>query len=768
VNGRRGLWAIGCLSVALVGARLALPKPSLWDDLDYSRAVFDRNHRLLRLTLTADEKYRLRVPLAEISPALVEATLLQEDHWYRRHPGINPWTLLQAAWGTYVQRGRRVGGSTIEMQLARMRFGIDSRSLSGKVKQILRAVQLECFYSKDELLEAYLNRVPYGGNVEGVGGASLAYFHKTADRLTTPEALTLAVVPQNPVRRSPAHGADALTQARGRLLEAWRAAYPARPAPSGAAPLVYGPESLPFLAPHFAQAVLESEPFERSLVTTLDVPTQKLLERRLRAYVDRRHDVGIRNAAALLVDGRNMDVLASVGSADFFDSALQGQVDGTRAKRSPGSALKPFIYALAFDQGLAHPRTMLKDAPTSFGGYNPENFDGDFMGPLAAADALTHSRNIPAVHLASRLASPTFYEFLAKAGVSQLRPESDYGLSLVLGSAEMTMEELAGLYALLAHGGVRRPLNVRAGATVPEGPRLLSEEASFMVLDVLEKRGRPGQAFSNDWTRDAVRVAWKTGTSHGFRDAWSMGVFGPYVLAVWVGNFDGTSNPAFVGQEAAAPLLFDIVDSLRSEHPEIQRYVRPKPAALSKVQVCAISGDLPGPHCPHTVATWFIPGRSPIHTCDIHREVFIDVRSGRRACASGPFTRSEVFEFWPSDLQKLFRQAGMPRRLPPGDGEDCSLEERSTRGLRPQITSPETSVSYPVRMASLGGQAIPLAAVADADVRALYWFLDEKFLGQSGTREPFFWTAQPGRYVLRVVDDQGRSDARDFKVTLVQ
>ena len=288
-----------------------------------------------------------------------------------------------------------------------------------------------------------------------------------------------------------------------------------------------------------------------------------------------------------------------------------------------------------------------------------------------------------------------------------------------------------------------------------------------MVLDALRHHGRPGQIFQNEWTRDGLPVAWKTGTSHAYRDAWCLGVFGSYVLAVWVGNFDGKPNRAFVGLEAAAPLFFEIVDAVRAERPESAAAVSSPPPGVRRVEVCAVSGDLPGPHCPHTVSTWFIPGRSPIRTCEIHREVLIDASTGRRTCHPGPFAKPEVFEFWPSDLARLFREAGMPRRSPPSGSDDCTLDERASRGTPPQIVSPQPGVTYSIPLRALGAETVPLSAVTDADVREVYWFLDDSLLGRASAREQFFWTAKPGTYLLRAVDDQGRSDSRDFRVALL-
>jgi penicillin-binding protein 1C len=772
VRWRRALYALGALVVLAAAGRL-WPRPPLREGTGLSRAVFDHRGQLLRLTTAPDEKYRLWAPLDRIHPALVEATLLHEDQHFHLHPGFNPVALGRGAWRTYVVGDRRIGGSTITMQLARLLHGIDSRTPAGKARQILRAVELEWRYSKREILEVYLNLAPYGRNVEGVGAASLVYFGKEASRLSLPEALTLAVLPQSPRRRDPQRNAAELAEARTRLFDRWVERHPEdgelRSAVASPLP-VRAPSGMPFLAPHFVDSVLSRLNAGASVSTTLDLELQRLLERQVARYVERRGVVGIRNAAALLADWRTLEVRAAVGSARYGDRAIQGQVNGTEAKRSPGSALKPFIFALAFDQGLAHPLTMLKDAPSSFSGYNPENFDGDFVGPISAREALTRSRNIPAVHLASRLSDPTFHQFLRRAGISRLRSEENYGLSLVLGAAEVTMSELVELYAMLARGGELRRLRAFEGDDrfLEGDARLLSPEAAFLALDSLEGRRLGPPAVRSSYVRDRVMVSWKTGTSHAHRDAWSVGVFGPYVLGVWIGHFDGSPNRAFVGAEAAAPLMFEVVDAIRAVQPEIALVRRRPPAGVAREEVCSVSGMVPTPSCPHRVATWFIPGKSPVAPCDIHREVLVDARTGLRACRPGPFIRSEVYEFWPSDLLRLFRRAGIPRRVPPAASADCGVDATSLTGTPPTITSPQPGVDYAVRALGPPVQTIPLLATVDADARETYWFIDDRLVGKSRPGEALPWPARPGRYVVRAVDDRGRSDSQELRVRAVQ
>jgi penicillin-binding protein 1C len=760
--------AIAACALLLATIRL-LPHPPLSSYAPSSTAVFDAQGRLLRLTLADDQQYRLWTPLAQVSPEMVQALLLHEDQHFYRHPGVNPAALLRAAAATY-SGGVRQGGSTLTMQLARLVWHLNTRTPWGKLKQIARALQLELCYSKNEILEAHLNLLPYGQNIQGVGAASLIYFGKTADHLSLPESLTLALIPQSPMNRDPAQGEPAsLREARQRLFARWVELHARASEQAGliAMPLQYrGPRTLPFAAPHLT-AMLLQERAHGAIHSTLDGSLQRVLEQQIGAYVSRNQRVGIRNASALLVDTRSMEVKALVGSADFYDSTIQGQVNGTQARRSPGSALKPFIYALAMDQGLIHPQSVMKDAPTAFGPFSPENFDGQFVGPITAHDALIRSRNIPAVALSAKLSQPGFYQFLKTAGVAHMSSEQHYGLALALGGGEVTMEELATLYAMLANRGVLKPLRYVAGDETQEGLRLLSEEASFMVLDILRDNPRPDAPFAQRSER--LPVAWKTGTSWGFRDAWTAGSFGPYVLVVWVGNFDGSSNPAFVGIKAAAPLFFQIVDAVKLAQPKLADPVFRGAPNLARVEVCAASGDLPNADCPQTVSTWFIPGKSPIRVSQIHRRLLVDTRTGRQACA--PFdvrtTRSEVYEFWPSDLQRLFAQAGMPRRKPPPPG-DCAMGD-SVAGITPTITSPLSGAAYELRAARVGEETVAFNANVDADVRAVYWFVDDAFVGAGKPGVALGWVPlHSGSYNVRAVDDHGRADSRELRIGLVR
>jgi penicillin-binding protein 1C len=768
--------AAGVLAAALAAIFIARawPKPPLRALAPGSTAISAQSGELLRLTLAADGQYRLWVGLDALPARLPAAVLLYEDRWFYRHPGVNPFALARAAVHDCLG-GRRLGASTITMQLARRVYRLDTRSPIGKLRQAALAVWLEMRYSKHDILEAYLNLAPYGRNVEGVGAASLVYFGAPVARLSVPQLMTLAVIPQNPRERRPSpnpSASAALDDARRRLWQNWLAREPGDARFSADIETVpsRSPEQLPFLAPHFTDALLRRA--EGDVHSTLDLRRQRTLERILHDYVSGQASLGIRNAGALLLelDGGSALVRGYVGSADYRDAEIDGQVNAVTAKRSPGSALKPFVYGLALDQGLLHPRTILKDVPTAFGPFSPENFDGRFVGPIAAEDALIRSRNVPAVQVASQLSRPGLYDFLKSAGVSRLQSERHYGLALALGGGEVSMEEIGRLYALLLNGGRLPSLQSTVGTAPDPGERLLSEESSFIVLDMLKKNPRP------DTGRPAFpSVAWKTGTSWGFHDAWSAAVFGRYVLVVWIGNFDNSGNPAFVGVQAAAPLLFRIVDALRSQGQDAGEIVRAMPANVARVEVCAASGDLPNAECPQTVSTWYIPGKSPIRISNLHRTVYLDA-AGRRVCGPGAGVREEVYEFWTSDMLQLFREAGMPRRVAP-PAPECTVrggvaDVASEAGVSgddrdaPRIVSPLRGLVYTLRI----GSVAPLSLRADAasGTQAVYWFAGSAYLGRAPFGESLAWLPpRPGRYLLRAVDDRGGADTRELVVDWV-
>lgn len=760
--------AAGVLVHALLG--LCTPPPLL-EGVPFSRLVLDAEGGVLRMALAGDQTYRLRVALDDIAPEAVRALLVYEDRHFFAHPGVNVLSLVRAAWGTWLGGRRRMGGSTITMQVARLRLGLTTSGIGGKLRQIWTALLLERHYGKQEILEAYFNLAPYGGNIEGIEAAARIYFGKSAGQLTALESHALAVVPQNPVSRHPARGRD-FTAARARLerlLAAEEAPASGVRAPAPPPLRVRSPERLPFGAPHVCAELLAdaAAPDVRGVIAAAIEPDlQRLLEERLSALTARGRRYGIRNAAALLLRASDMRICALAGSADFLDADIDGQVDGSRARRSPGSTLKPFIYALALDQGLIHPMTLLMDSPRSFGGYDPENFDKGFRGPLPAHEALKASRNLPAIALAERLAEPGLYGFLRQAGAALPKPPEHYGLALVLGGAEVSMRELAGLYAMLVNQGLWQPPRLRRDAPLPAPRRLLSPESAYVTLRMLER-----EDLFLTTPHGPLPLRCKTGTSNGFRDAWTAGIVGDYVLVVWVGNFDNRPNPHFVGGETALPLFCETARGLAA----LRSLRDPLPGQreglnVADIPVCVATGDVDVSRCTETTQTLFIPGVSPLRDSGILRPVLIDKATGLRACEPREGeTEERYWEFWPSDARELFARAGIRKPLPPDWLPQCrreGLEAAATPGKPPRILLPKKNVVY-YKTLSGDNRRLPLLAAAEADVRRIHWFAGKSYLGSAAPGEVLFW--QPpaaGLLDILAVDDQGRAVRQACRVRL--
>lgn len=750
------------LLLATMAVLIGLSKPQLLEPYSFSTAVYDRNGKLLHLGLSRDDKYRLRVKAAEIPPAMREMLLLYEDRYFYSHPGVNPLSVLRAI-AQMLSGSRRQGASTLTMQLARIRWNLDTTTLSGKLWQMMRALQLEFFYSKEEILEGYFNLSPYGGNVEGIGAAALIYFQTRVEKLNAQQAAVLAVVPQNPGRRHPATeaGRSEIAAALKRLGHLWEKEHPG--ADSGFFYLpIASRKKLPQEALHLVREVAIGHSGE--VYTTLNLNYQKLLEQQILSLLRDRAREGISNAAALLVDWQTMEVVALAGSADFFNKAIKGQVDGTKAQRSPGSVLKPFIYALALEQGLIHPLTMLKDVPRNYGLYTPENFDRSFYGLVSAEDALIYSRNIPAVDLLLGLKKNSFYELLSQSGVKNLRDAGYYGLALALGGAEVSPRELARLYAMLANRGQLRELKFIKDENVSndKGEQLLTPEAAFLTLKMLEKNqpvDREKPFGSHSESKD-YPLYWKTGTSYGFKDAWSAGIFGKWVLVVWVGNFDGQANPALVGRTAAAPLFFKIIRQLDRVEKTSRGPLSEAGLNLAQVTICKATGDIANLDCDKTVVSYFIPGVSAIKLSGISRRIPINVDNGLRACRhKPPQTKMEVYEFWPTDVLKAYAEAGVSIRRPPAFEENCADAEISVTGRAPQIVFPAQGSVFVLKPSDKGQLKVALKATLDSDAGRVYWFINNRLIRSSRAEEVIETEVGSGKIGITAVDDAGRSNS---------
>jgi len=745
---------------------LLVPKPDLYEKYSFSSAVYDRNGKLLNLTLSMDEKYRLFTPLKDIPQEARQALLLYEDRYFYVHPGVNPLRMAHAIY-EMLRGGRRQGASTVTMQLARLIYQIDSSSLSGKFEQILRALQIELFYRKDEILEAYFNLAPYGGNIEGLGAAARIYFNKKSKDLSLPEIMALTVIPQNPGKRNllTVNARQETTAAAARLQKIWRENYDHEENTYLDLPLSSGVH-LPKEAPHFVRRILKNDRGE--INATLDLNYQHSAEEILQAFVREHHNQGIFNASAIIIDARNMDVLAYIGSSDFNNNTIFGQVDGTRALRSPGSALKPFIYAMALEKGLIHPLSMLKDVPRNYGVYTPENFDHSFYGLVNATQALVYSRNIPAVDLLLKIGENEFYTFLQNCNVRRLKPMGFYGLSMALGGTEVSLQDLAAMYAMLFAGGKFRPLRFKTDENV-QSKDLLSPEAAFLTRYMLSQN----QAVDENLTpfslqKQKYSVAWKTGTSYGYKDAWSIGIVGPYVIAVWVGNFDGTPNHAFVGREAAAPLFFRLVRKFAGQNPASAKVMNADQSLnLAKVEICRDTGDIANAYCNQRIVSYFIPGVTTIRMSDVSRLIPIDVKSGLRACRhQPPQTEMRRFNFWSSDVLKAFAEAGISIGRPPAFKENCSEIEAFNTGRAPQIVTPADGGRFVLQSHKLANEKIALKAVLDADAENVYWFLNNRLVGNTKAGEVLEVMPAVGSNEIKAVDDMGRVSVVKIKTIL--
>ena len=519
-----------------------------------STSVVDRNGKLLRAYAMADGRWRLPADSRTgVDPGYIKLLLAYEDRRFRIHPGVDPLALGRAAL-QLVMRGHIVsGGSTITMQLARLIEPRGARSIGAKLRQVVRAVQLERQLSKDRILDLYLALAPFGGNLEGVRAASLGYFGKEPKRLSLAEQALLVALPQSPETRRVDRHPEAAQAARNRVLDRMVAEGVVSPEDAAQARTVAVPKlrkPMPILAPHSADQAVAAMKDAPVIALTLDSGLQKVLEALAR---DRALALGPDLSVAIVaVDNESGDVLAHVGSPDYFDERRAGQVDMTRAVRSPGSTLKPFIYGLAFEDGFVHPESLIDDRPIRFGSYAPENFDMSFQGTVPVRKALQLSLNVPAIELLDRIGASRLSSRLKQAGANLVLPKDEVpGLAMGLGGVGVTLKDLVQLYSGIARLGSSKPLReIVWRDDVREPLRLMDQVAAWQVGNVLIGTPPPENAVHN-------RIAFKTGTSYGYRDAWSVGFDGRITIGVWVGRPDGAPVPGLVGRTAAAPILFD-------------------------------------------------------------------------------------------------------------------------------------------------------------------------------------------------------------------
>ncbi len=733
--------------VAVAGALLALlvldrafPVP-LPGDTSSSVIVTAADGTPLRAFAGADGVWRYPVAVEDVSPLYVQALVGYEDRWFWRHPGINPVALLRAA-AQWARSGRIVsGGSTLTMQVARI-IEPQRRSAPGKLRQIFRALQLEAHLSKREILSLYLDNAPFGGTIRGVEAASWAYLGKPARKLSHAEAALLAVLPQAPSRLRPDRHNGAARAARDKLLRRMAAngTWDRREVRDAMIePVISRRMSQPMLAPLLAERLRVAHRGQARIRSGIDANLQRMLEERLAAYFARLPERS--SAALLVVDNRTLQARAYVGSLAFAEAATLGHVDMVRATRSPGSTLKPFLYGLAMDDGLIHSESLLVDAPQSFGNYRPANFDPAFNGPVSAADALRLSLNVPAVDVLDRLGPERFSARLEHAGLQLKLPVGARpNLSIILGGTGVSLEQLVGAYVALQNDGLSGKVRYGLGET-RDDRRLLSPGAAWIIRDILERRERAGTGEDAFDSGNRSRVAWKTGTSYGFRDAWALGSTANYTVGVWVGRPDGTPMPGQYGAITALPLMFEVIDSLPDRNHGGGG--RAPPREVRKTAICWPLGlpadpDQPG-LCRQRREAWTLADGIPPTFAERdarlwssgRRVVRVDSASGLRLsgrCSGVHEEKSKAIARWPSLSYPWLPESEREATAIPVLSPDCESDNLAAMEVL-QIDGPAQDSAIARAPNSTRAPQVRLRALGtEARVR---WLVNGELVGES-------------------------------------
>ncbi|WP_204578388.1 peptidoglycan glycosyltransferase PbpC [Citrobacter cronae] len=767
----RGLGKRGCglwlAAVALVFVMAIWAADKIWPlplhEVDPARVVVAHDGTPLWRFADADGIWRYPVTIDEVSPRYLQALINYEDRWFWKHPGVNPFSVLRAAWQD-LSSGRVVsGGSTLTMQVARL-LDPHPRTFGGKFRQLWRALQLEWHLSKRDILTLYLNRAPFGGTLQGVGAASWAYLGKSPAQLSYSDAALLAVLPQAPSRLRPDRWPERAEAARNKVLErmAIQGIWSAKQVQeSREEPVWLAPRQMPQLAPLFSRMMLGKSRSDK-IVTTLDAGLQRQLEELAQNWKGR---LPARSSLAMIVvDHTDMSVCGWVGSVDMNDDSRFGHVDMVNAIRSPGSVLKPFIYGLALDDGLIHPASLLQDVPRRTGDYRPGNFDSGFHGPVSMSEALVRSLNLPAVQVLEAYGPKRFAASLRNVGLPLYLPAGAApNLSLILGGAGARLDDMVAAYSAFARHGKAGKLRLQPADPLLERP-LMSAGAAWIIRRIMadEAQPLPDNALSR-----VVPLAWKTGTSYGYRDAWAIGINARYVIGIWTGRPDGTPVVGQFGFASAVPVLNQVNNLLLSRgtnQPE-----DPRPESVSRGVVCWPGGQslaAGDSNCRRRLATWLLDGSQPPTLLLPEQEGVNGIRfpvwldgGGKRVAADCPQAREQTLIVWPLPLEPWLPESERRgARLPPVSatcpplGQDPGLPLQLT-GLRDGAIvkrlpgSPEASL--PVQTSGGTGDR--------------WWFLNGQRLDERGRHLTLRLTVK-GDYQLLVMDDAGQVATVRFSV----
>lgn len=761
----------GWLNTLLVLGLFSLGLPVRMTEPPQAAVLEDRHGNLLGARIAADGQWRFP-PVEGYPERVATAVLVFEDRWYRYHPGINPVSLLRAI-RVNLRAGRVLqGGSTLPMQVMRLLRGSRPRVLREKLLEAHGALRLQGQFGKEAVLDHFLQRAPFGGNVVGLDAACWRYFGKSPHALSWGEAAGLAVLPNSPALIHPGRNPEALLQKRDRLLQRLHALGHLDEDDLALAldePLPAAPQALPRLAPELLATL---RPTGGGLFcTTLD----GVLQGRVRAVMTHHHPRlagnGIRNMAVLLLDNRTNEVLAYAGNTPDGLGGDGGDVDIIRARRSPGSTLKPLLYAWALQDGQIWPQSLIEDIPTQYGSYRPENFHRDYRGMVPAQVAIASSLNVPMVRLLREYGPDRFLKRLQALGFRSLdQPAEHYGLSLVLGGGEVSLWELTNAYGALARhlqATEDTPSTVAAesrllstggtGRTISSAP---GKGAIWAMMEAMSLPDRPEEAGNWDFFASSRKVAWKTGTSFGFRDAWSVAVTPEYTLGVWVGNADGEARADLTGIKAAAPLLFDILALL----PPTGWFEAPL-NDLEYREACARSGYPAGNGCP--VERTLVPLSNPFSaTCRYHQRLTLHPESGLRTDGNclPPALAVQDVRFVLPPVESHYYALRHPDYLPLPDWHPgCGLGGEEEAPIRMIHPTPQTRLTAATGLSGTPQPIVFLAAHREAD-RTLHWHLDGQYLGQTSGRHQWAMKPETGAHVLTLTDDLGRSLRFPFRV----
>lgn len=746
---------MSCLLIISLNFLFPLP-----DRVEYSTIIRGSRNEVLHAYLTPDEKWRMKTSLDEISPVLRSTIIEKEDKYFYYHYGINPLAILRAAVNNMLQMKRTSGASTITMQVARA-LEPKSRNYLNKLREIFRAFQLEWKYSKEEILQLYCNLLPYGGNIEGVKSASLLYFGKDPDHLSLAQVTALCVIPNRPSTLVPGRNNEAIMRERNRWLLKFKAEglfTEKQISDALSEPVNATRIPAPRHIPHLSRVLHKAA--ESEIKTAIDLNMQLKSEKLVHDYSKSLSGKNIRNAAVVVIDNSTHKVVTYIGSADFNDSTDGGQVDGVRAVRQPGSTLKPLVYGMCIDEGLLTPKAVITDVETNYEGYAPENYDRHFNGYVTMEYALENSLNMPAVKALRQLGKDRLVDMLAACHFSQIKKDrGKLGLSMVLGGCGATLLELTGLYSAFANGGeYHRPILSGSERTYAKS-RILSKAATFMINETLSKISRPDFPLNWQATAHMPKIAWKTGTSYGRRDAWSIGYNKRFTVGVWLGNFSGQGIPELSGAEIATPLLFRIFNTIDYNSNE-SWYSQPSDCDIR--MVCSETGLPPAERCEHMVTDYFIPTISTGRHCDNMQEIMVspdERQSYCRVCAPATGYKKKWYRKIPAEMVNYFDEHRIAFQHIPPHNKNC---EKIFREDGPLVLSPQAGAEYLV--SKLNPQPLQLRCKTAGDVGRIYWYIDNKFFRSADAHAPQYFTPSEGRVKISCTDDKGRN--KDLWITV--